>query len=292
MKYILTILLLSTITVVKSQQIIPFTLGDDNRIYIKGAINQSDSLDLVFDLGADITVVNKTSMESKNIIIKFDSIVSNNGGNGSSNEDISFNNQVTVGKQNYRGIRILGISYPTHDTLDGIIGWDFFKDKVIKINYESKELKVYDNLPKLSKGYHKSKIKFINGLPYIEIVVFKGKKKVKFWAMLDTGYNATLKVYYKTVIENKLLNEYQVIGESFSRGTDGTIAKSDLVLVPKLNVGSFVMYNMPADLIKTKVDSPIPALLGGNLLKRFHIVLDFKRGQIFLKPNLNINSKF
>lgn len=151
---------------------------------------------------------------------------------------------------------------------------------------------IFDNLPLLSKGYNKYKLKYINGLPYIEIVVYKGKKKVKIYAMLDTGYNGTLKVYYNTVIENKLSNEYLVIGESTSYGTDGNIAKSDLVLVPKLDIGGFEIYNMPADLIKTKVDSPNPALLGGNLLKRFHIVLDFKEKLMYIKPNSLINSKF
>ncbi|UII20727.1 hypothetical protein [Fulvivirga ligni] len=50
--------------VAAAQQTIPFHLGDDNRIYIQGLINQSDTLNLVFDLGADITVINKTKIEA------------------------------------------------------------------------------------------------------------------------------------------------------------------------------------------------------------------------------------
>ena len=292
MKYILTTLLLFTVMVVNSQVVIPFTLKEDNRIYIEGIINKSDTLDLLFDLGANITVVNKTRMEAKNVNIEFDTIVSNNGGNGTSNEEKSFSNQITVGGKKYQGIEILGISYPEIDILDGLIGWNFFKEKIVKINYESKELLVYDNLPELSKGYSKCKFKIINETPHIEITVFKGKKKVKLWAMLDTGYNATLKIYYNTVTKKSLSNEYQVIGESTSYGTDGNVSKADMVLVPKFDLGGFEIYNMPVNLVKTKVDSPTTALLGGNLLKRFHIVLDFEKKFVYLKPNLNINSKF
>lgn len=293
MKKLFGILIICTLTnTVFAQEIIPFELKDDNRIYLKAFINKSDTLNMVFDLGANITVINKTRMNAKNVIVKFDTIVSNAGGNGNSNEDKSFKNQVTIGNQNYKEIEILGISYPEEDLLDGIIGWDFFKDKIVQIDYDYKELLIFDNLPELSKGYKKHKLKYINGLPYIEILVYKGKKKVKIWAMLDTGYNSILKVYYKTVIENKLSNEFQVIGESTSYGTDGNIVKSDLVLVPKFDIGGFKIYNMPADLIKTKVDSPNPALLGGNLLKRFHMVLDFKGKVVYIKPNSLINSTF
>lgn len=53
-------------------------------------------------------------MKAKNVIVKFDTIVSNAGGNGNSDEDMSLKNQVTIGSQNYQGIDILGISYPIY----------------------------------------------------------------------------------------------------------------------------------------------------------------------------------
>ncbi|MDR7211481.1 hypothetical protein [Flavobacterium piscis] len=292
MKAILSLLFILSTSISNAQEVIPFKLGDDNRIYIKGLINQSDTLNLVFDLGANITVINKTKMEAKNVNIKFDTIVANTGGNGVSTEGKSFNNLVKIGKQDYPGKDVLGISYPESEILDGLIGWNFFEDKIVEIDFESKELLISDNLPKYSERYSKSKLKFINGVPYIKTILYKGKKKVKIWSMLDTGYNSNLKVYYSFAINNKLSNEYQIIGESTSFGTDGTVAKSDYVLIPRIEIGGFEIYNMPADLMKTKVDSNIPALFGGNLLKRFHIILDFKNKQVYLMPNRNINSEF
>ncbi len=292
MKQALILLFLLSAVASNAQEVIPFKLGDDNRIYIKGLINQSDTLNLVFDLGANITVINKTKMEAKNVNIKFDTLVFNGGGNGGSKESKSFNNLVTIGKQVYTGKDVLGISYPESEKLDGLIGWNFFGDKIVEIDFESKELLVSDNLPDYYVRYSKTKLKFINGLPYINTILYNGKKKVKIWSMLDTGYNSTLKVYYNTVIENKPLYEYQVIGESTSLGTDGTVAKSDYVLIPRIEIGGFEIYNMPADLMKTKVDSNIPALFGGNLLKRFHIILDFKNKEVYLMPNKKINSEF
>lgn len=275
-----------------AQEIIPFDLGDDNRIYIKGFINQSDTLNLVFDLGANITVINKTKMESKNVNIKFDTLVLNEGGNGASEESKSLNNVVTIARKNYSGKDVLGISYPKSEKLDGLIGWDFFEDKIVEIDFESKELLILDKLPDYYVRYSKNKLKFIRDLPYIKAIVYKGKKKVKIWSMIDTGYNSTLKVYYTTVIENKLLNEYQILGESTSTSSDGVVAKSDNVLLPRIEIGGYEIYNVPVDLVKTKVNSNIPGLFGGNLLKRFHIILDFKNKDVYVKPNILINSQF
>lgn len=286
------ILICSLSNIAFTQEIIPFELGNDNRIYIKGLINQSDTLNLVFDLGANITVINKTKMEAKNVNIKFDTLVLNGGGNGASEESKSFNNLVTIGRKNYSGIDVLGISYPESEKLDGLIGWDFFGDKIVEIDYESKELLISDNLPNYYVRYSKNKLKFINNLPYIKTIIYKGKKKIKIYSMFDTGYNSTLKVYYNTVIENKLLNEYPIMGESTSTGTDGAIAKSDYVLLPRIEIGGYEIYNMPADLVKTEVNSNIPALFGGNLLKRFHIILDYKNKDVYIKPNTMINSQF
>ena len=293
MKKLFGLILICTLSnIAFAQEIIPFELGDDNRIYIKGLINKSDTLNFVFDLGADITVINKTRMEAKKVNIKFDTLVLNEGGNGVSEENKSSNNRVTLGRQVYTGKNILGITYPESEKLDGLIAWNFFENKIVEIDFENKELLILDSLPSYYVKYSKTQLKFIGGIPYIKTFLSKGKKKVKFWSMLDTGYNFTLKVYYNTVIENNSLNEYQIIGEASSLGTDVTVAKSDLVLIPKIEIGGFEIYNMPAELVKTKVDSNIPALFGGNLLKRFHIILDFKNKDVYLLPNIMINSQF
>lgn len=293
MKQLLTFLTISFLTIISNaQEVIQFELKEDNRIYIKGIINQSDTLDLVFDLGANITVINKTRMQGKNVNIKFDTMVSNNGGNGASIESKSLDNTVIIGKQQQTRMEILGISYPENDILDGIIGWNFFKGKKVMIDYESKQLLIYDSLPGFSSNFSRTKIKFINDLPYIQTIIYKGNKKVKVWTMLDTGYNSTIKVYYNTVVKNKLIDQYQVIGESTTHGTDGRVSKADWVLFPKFEIGGFYIYNMTGHLIKTKLESNIPALLGGNLLKRFHILLDFEENQAYLKPNIYINSAF
>ncbi len=277
---------------ISAQDTIPFILEEDNRIYLKVSVNQSDTLRFVFDLGANTTVINKTRLKKNKINIKFDSIVSNQGTNGISEEEISTVNSVSILGKVYNDIEILGISYPENATLDGVIGWNFFEDRKLRINYETNEITVYDELPKSLKGYNERKLKFIEGVPFIEVIVFKDKKKVKIWSMLDTGYNGELLIYYPEVKENDLLNQFQVIGEATTSGTDGAVSKSDFVLLPEFELGGFKIYNLPAYLTKTKFESILPSIMGGNILKRFHVILDFENELVFLKPNSKINSSF
>lgn len=291
-QHIFSLLFVLSTAISNAQEVIPFELGDDNRIYIKGCINQSDTLNLVFDLGANITVVNKTTMEANHVNLTFDTVVINGGSNGASKESKSFNNTVKIGTQTYTSLDVLGISYPEGEKLDGIIGWDFFADKIVEIDFETNELIISNELPSYSEKYSKLTVKFIDNLPYVKTILFKGKKKASVWAMLDTGYNSTLKVSSNTAIKHALSDQYQIIGESTSYGTDGSVAKSDHVLIPRIQIGGVELYNMPADIVKTNVDSNIPALLGGNLLKRFHLILDFKHKRVYLMPNLLINSEF
>lgn len=291
-KISLSILFAFITIITNAQEVIPFTLGEDNRIYIKVSFNGSDSLDFVYDLGANCVVINKSKIEARNIQIKFDSLTENVGSHGISQETMSFKNTVAIGKITQEDVQVVGIDYPKEEKLDGVIGWNFFKDKIMKIDYESNELVLYDNNYLVSESYTKHKIKFVNGVPFIKFTLFEGNKKIKILGMIDTGYNGTISIYYTSVYKNKLKDKYQIIGEATSTGSDGNISKSDLVLPLKVSLGNFEIYNMPIVLETTESVSPYEALLGGEILKRFHIVLDFKKNVIYLKPNSKINSSF
>jgi len=83
-----------------------------------------------------------------------------------------------------------------------------------------------------------------------------------------------------------------VVGEATTSGTDGDISKSDQVLLPRFEINGFEIYNMPTYLVKTEQKSTKTSLLGGNVLKRFHTVIDFKKSEAYIKPNNLINSQF
>ena len=74
-----------SIMTLNAQDTIPFNLGNDNRIYLKAAVNNSEPLTFIFDTGANAMVVNTTITDSK-LNLKFDSETENTGANGTINQ--------------------------------------------------------------------------------------------------------------------------------------------------------------------------------------------------------------
>ena len=75
---------------------IPFTIGADNKIHVIGHINDSQALDLLFDLGADTNVLFPSGME-KGVTLEFDGKVENAGSGGSVMRSVSGDNRLAVG---------------------------------------------------------------------------------------------------------------------------------------------------------------------------------------------------
>lgn len=293
MRNYLCLLFVIATSILKAQQVIPFQLGDDNRIYVTASVNNSEPLSFIFDTGANDMVLNTSRVNEEDINITFNSTTENLGANGTSQQIFSAGNQITTHDMTVEDLNFVGIPYPSSYVFDGVIGWHFFKDKIVTIDFENLQLIVSEGLPIDITGYHKQKMVYVNGVPNVEVTIIKPSgREATFSAILDTGYNGELLVYYKTVKDNDLLNKFIVTGESTSTGTDGNASKSDNVIVPEMGVGNAIVPNAPVYLTKTPSNSSFQAILGGSILKRYTIIVDFKSHDCFLKPNNLLNSRF
>jgi len=284
LKYTLICLYFSTLHVY-SQDTIPFTLGNDNRIYIKATVNDSEPLDFIFDTGANAMVVNTTKTDSK-LNLKFDSNTQNTGANGTINQIVSTGNSLSVGKFLRENEEFLGIPYPEkYYSFDGVIGYNFFEDYFIEINYRLEKLILHKSKKTILnlKSYRKERMQMISGVPFVDITIYKGDKPVIFPAMIDTGYNGELIIYNKVVLKDELSNYYKKIDDSESEGTDGTIIKSDQVIIPRIILGKDNINSVISNLNLTPTPTPFPSIMGGELLKKRDWILNFKTKHVYIK---------
>ena len=268
-----------------SQDTIPFKLGHDNRIYIKVSVNESEPLDFIFDTGANAMVANTTIISSK-LDLRFNSTTQNTGANGTINQKLSVGNTLTIGKFQRKNESLLGIPYPEeYYTFDGVIGYNFFEDYFIEINYELEKLILHSTKRTISglKSYYKEKMKVISNVPFIDLTLFKGEKKVTFPAMIDTGFNDELIVYHNIVSQYKLANYFEKIGNSKSEGTDGLVINSDQVIIPKGKLGKDTIEGLIANLNLTPTTTPFPAIMGGAILKKRNWILNFEKKLVYSK---------
>lgn len=270
--------------IVKSQDTIPFSLGDDNRIYIKAIVNNSKPLNFIFDTGADAMVANTVQTDSKLNLI-YDEETENTGANGVSTQKVSSKNTIQIGKFKKKNQQLLGIAYPKkYYSFDGVIGYPFFENHLIEIDYKEQKMILHESLKTVSnlKKYDKLKMKMIGQVPFVDFTIMKGNKPITFPAMIDTGFNGSLIVYHKVVSEKGLADYFQKIRSTYSQGTDGSRMKSDLVIVPKAGIGQKSLENVDANLNRTPSTVFFPAIMGGNILKKLHWIIDFRKNNVYI----------
>uniref|UniRef100_UPI002624C954 hypothetical protein n=1 Tax=Flavobacterium sp. TaxID=239 RepID=UPI002624C954 len=178
------------------------------------------------------------------------------------------------------------------DFEDGIIGWPFFENKVVNINYGIKKIIIHDQLPEIPKEYIKLKCKKINNLFYIPLTLVVDGKKITDYYELDTGCDGSIIVSNLLATKRNLIGKMTKIGSSVTTGSDNHEIENDLVLLDEMRMKKYRFFRIPIDVAITKSSEENNDLLGNNFLKRFHIFLDFKQNTIYLKVNNLVHTPY
>ncbi len=138
---------------------IPFIINEQNTLFVKAVFNEIDTLHLNFDTGTtELLLTNevlKNKLQSKPQLYS-----------------TSYN--LKIGNTNY-ATKVYDVALSGHGT-DGRFGWDFFKDKIVEINYDKNLLIVHSVLPKnitRNKKFTQLKIEFFEDLFWLHVKLSK-----------------------------------------------------------------------------------------------------------------------
>jgi hypothetical protein len=273
--------------------ILPFTLKD-NGIYVRCAVNATDSLTFLFDTGANGSVINAASAVAKALTRTGTTL--NVGSNGHNTVDQSTGNTITFGRLQKANVTFTLIPYET-SAFDGVFGTDLMAGYVIEINYQKKELRFYDTVQQVDlSGYSQHKLRFIANYPTIRCSLRTPHARYSGWFGLDTGADNVLIVAAPFVKQHGLVTKLPKIGSSVSQGSDGSTYENPLVLTSAMHVGAQPFYRLPIELSQSTqgVDAAADkaGYWGNNFLKRFDAVWDFPHHTLYLRPNSNLYTKF
>jgi hypothetical protein len=275
---------------------LPFELKDDNRIYIKCSINQTDSLTFVFDMGADVTVINKNIL-GKKIDLILDSEEDNLGANGTSKVKVSTNNKLTFGSIEIDSINLLAIPY-SEDSFDGVFGSNTMKDYIIEIDYDKKDIHFYSpkNYIYNTKYHSRYKLKNIEGVFTTKASVIIKKKKYTGYFEFDTGGDDGLIISSSFEKKHNFEKELKTVAITTMVGSNGIESKSPIVVFPEIKLGKKYFYRSPALISVAEsgilANNDLAGIFGNGFLKRFNMILDIQHKQLFLKPNDLINTPY
>ena len=270
---------------------IPFILGKDHYIHIKGKVNDSETLDLIFDTGASCVLLTETGL--KKAKINLDGFTENQGTGGFTTEHTSSSNHLQLSALNWKNLPLLFIDYKGSLSSDGVIGFNVFEDKVVEIDYNKSIMIIHSKFPIEKSGYTESKMRHnING-SFIQGTLNNGEKDCTGWFLFDTGGNLTVAVDGDFSTANQLHGTMKKLGSSSTRGTGSNILKSETDLLPKLKIVDFVMSGVPIQLQSSTVNFFDGAgIIGNSVLERFNVIIDYPNATIYLRPNYLFNKTF
>ena len=186
----------------------------------------------------------------------------------------------------------LGI--PVH----GIIGYAFFKDHFIDINYVRKNINVYKNV----ESFPVKKLKKFNPIsitlelekPYIEAFTTLNSKKINLKMLIDTGGSDALWLFENDSgiqIPSKYFDDF--LGTGFSGSIYGKRSRIENFKIGKYDF-LFPTASFP-DTLSLKSVSMVKGRngsIGSEVLKRFNILFDYKNRKMYIKSNLNYKEPF
>ncbi len=184
--------------------------------------------------------------------------------------------------------------------VNGILGYHFFKDHLIEIDYMRKKIIVYNKsnqkvAKKLQKRYKQEAISIEKSKPYYtsNITVVGETHSAKM--LLDTGNSDAIWVFLNKAknikLPNKIISDY--LGRGFSGNVYGLRGRID-----DFSFGSKTFKNPIGtfpDSTSIKSVNFVPnrvGSIGGEVLSKFSVFFDYPKQKIYTRPNVRINIPF
>jgi len=169
---------------------------------------------------------------------------------------------------------------------DGILGGDFIRRFVVEIDYEAKVVTLLDAG---SFQYHGNgeviPIKLIGRSPTVLAkLVQNGHQAIEGRYGIDTGGSAGLAVFGPFIRKHSLIDRAQNT-ISVSAPNPGGKMKAIVGRVTSLQLGKMVINNPIIGFSPDTTFGDFDGNIGGEILRRFRIILDYSRGQLILEPN-------
>ncbi len=182
--------------------------------------------------------------------------------------------------------------------IHGILGNEFFQNFIVKINYSSEVITVYDpqKYPlKPCKKCEDLSLNFVGSKPYISLNVANGNKEEEVKLLIDSGSSDVLWLFdHDEFIEETPKNYFKdFLGLGLSGNIFGKRAR-----IPELIVGNYHLINVNTSfpeenaITKARYYEDRDGSVGGGLLSRFTVTFDYGNKRVRFKKNNKFNDPF
>lgn len=182
----------------------------------------------------------------------------------------------------------------------GIIGAEFFRNTIVKIDFDRHVLTVFNPnkfSDKVTKGYEEVDCEFLENKFYINsrVRINNNGEYKNLRLLLDTGAAMSFLINTNSdttlSVPDKLLPS--ILGQGLGGPILGYIGKVDQFRLDSFNFPNMLTYFQDDSyiIVGDRIDQR-NGLLGTQVLSRFTIFVDYFRGRLFFKASKNYNKDF
>lgn len=263
---------------------IPFILTAYNAIHVKAIFNKRDTVNLHLDLSAfDFKLTQEAILKRTQLLANQpDAVAGKMKPNFNKMEKVT---TIQIGSLTWQNPVFAPTGFTAHE-MDGRIGYNVFEGKIIEIDYDKNWLIIHTKLPKMSKGYTKSKLEFLRSFPCINASLVIKNKEYKGYFNLDTGADKAMFIDSIWAAKQHLPSDLTLLKTTSFKNPRGVVFVSKTVVCPLLNIQNSTLLNVPTTILGAVNPAGFEVnLLGNDVLKRFNTILDLQKDCIYLKPN-------
>ena len=277
----------------------------NNLVIVPVKVNGYD-IKFLLDSGADATIIFYIEEDESLAVNDVSYATVTGAGNGSPAKALKSNsNTIQIGKATSTDEPLLVLLDDSLDfspqlgiAVQGIIGYQLFKDFIVEINYIKKYIKLHDPNAytyKRCKDCQTFPLEITKNKAFINAQLDATAQKHDLRLLLDSGLGDALwllqKQDWEIAIPEKQFEDF--LGLGLNGPIYGKRAQSQY-----LTLGTWKLANVSTafpDSLSTRNIGNIEkrhGSMGAEILKRFHTTIDYRNGKITLSKNKNYGSPF
>jgi hypothetical protein len=271
---------------------------DNNLILLPVNVNGSQPLQFIFDTGASFSVI--SSKRAADLGLKPQGQFKGNATGGTIEGSTIKGVELKVQGARVSDLTIAAIPLPTPPgfEFDGVIGCDFIRHFVIEIDYLKRIMNLHN--PRTYRYVGRGKtiplILIAENTPLIQTrLLFAGRAAVNAKLEVDTGGDNTVLVNSPFAKSHKLVEAMHNTSQDDRKGAGG----NQRVITGRakaFELGGFTLKDVPIQLsLDTEGEGAsdrYDGLIGGEVFRRFKVILDYSRKRMILEPNKSFNDPY
>lgn len=264
---------------------VPFDTAMGGLVVVRAALNGGAAGWWVLDSGASVCVVDAALAERRGLERAGRGSVGGAGAGRVAADTVRGGVRVEVGGEVTEcegtvAIDLSGLAEPLRQRIDGILGFDFLRRHVVEIDYADRRLRLHDpRTYRYAGSGRRIPLQFRDRHPYVAARISVGHgPPVERTLLVDTGSG--------DAVDDSLVLHSPRPTRTVTGGVGlGSTYQVTSGLLDVVELGGFRITDVPSV-------APGPALVGGAVLRRFTVILDYGRQEMILEPNRDFAAPF